>query len=236
MRSLKGLAALAAVWLLPSACTMVGVHDLEAMTAVEFGPSETIRFCVLHAPDVPEEKARRLMTAVGREFDRYRLDVEVPWVKPWVRPGFTVTAMLEDIVPRPIEPPCDRLVAMVGRHLGDALWGFVLPEVLGAVETVTHTKGYVVANMASLGQIGLSPAQGAVHESYHFLGCGHALGMGKCYLRIAEIKKMARANRAAGRDFFPGLTGDGQPITTRRQVHTVLRRVLELRPDPAPGS
>ena len=236
MRSLKGMAALAVVWLLLSACTMVGVHDLEAMSAVDFGPRETIRFCVLHAPDVPEEKARRLMTAVDREFDRYRLDVEVPWVRPWNRPGFTVTAMLEDIVPRPIEPPCDRLVAMVGRHLGDTLWGLVMPEVLGAVETVTHTKGYVVAILASPGQIGLSPAQGAVHESYHYLGCGHGLVMDECYRRIAEIKRMARANRGAGRDFFPGLTGNGRPINTRSQIQTVLRRALQPGPDTAPGS
>ena len=234
MNTVPGRLAAVAAALLLSACTMIGAHDLEAMRGVDFGPRETIRFCVLRADDVSEDRARALIIAVDREFDRFGLDVEAVWIRPWRRPGFTVTAILGDVVVRPLRPPCDRLVALVGRHLGDTLWGVVLPEVLGAVETVTHTKGYVVATFASLGQIGLGPTEGAVHESYHFLGCGHGLVMGECYRSIAAIKDHARRNRAAGRDFFPGLTTDGRPINTRNDAESHLHRAFGVSQGPAP--
>ena len=216
------------------ACTTIGVHDMEELAAVDFGPREIVRFCVLRAPDVDEDRARRLVAAVDAEFEPYGLDVEVSWMRPWERPGFAMESILADIVPRPLEPPCDRLMALVDRHLGDTVWGLVLPEVLGAVETVTHTKGYAVATMGSINQIASNPSSSAVHEAYHFLGCGHDLVMGECYRRIALIKGLARANRAAGRDFFPGLDPNGKPVTTRRQADTLLRRALNPSASPEP--
>lgn len=208
------------------ACTTIGAHDLETLNKTDFGPRESLRFCLLLDDSVPEPTARALMNEVAREFGRYAIDVQVTRTQAWTRPGFTVKEIIADVAIRPLEAPCDRLVAMVGRNLGDALWGLAMPEVLGAVETLTHSKGYVVARTASLNQAFSTPGATAVHESYHFLGCDHGLVMTECYRRIQAIKLAARRNRSLGRDFFPALGPQGRPIETREMVDATLRAAI----------
>lgn len=218
------LRLLAAVALLPalSACTTIGAHVPAHLEKTDFGPREALRFCLLVDENVGDERARALIGEVAAEFARYAIDVQVVRSEPWTRPGFGLEPIITDVVQRPLPAPCDRLVAVVGRHAGDALWGLVMPEVLGAVETATHTKGYVVGKVASLNQAISGPGSTTVHESYHFLGCDHGLLMTECYRRVQAIKAMARQNRAEGRDFFPGLDSEGRPIARREEVEAIL--------------
>ena len=119
--------------------------------------------------------------------------------------------MLRDLVARPLEAPCDRLLALVDRHVGDALWGLpLLPEIVGSVDTASMTRGYVVATRATLAQVWVRPTEVAAHEFYHLLGCPHAKSRVVCYRRIATLK---RAAGAAG--FFPSMTLDGTLVATR---------------------
>ena len=212
-------------WLLPACatalagCTTVGLPVPGARSRIDFGPRATIRLCVLRDTGVSEATAQQLVGAIDRAMDPYGIDVTAPWIRPWQRSAFFGEDILNgDIRRRPLEPPCDRLFALVGRNAADALWGLVLPETLGAVETTTHTRGFLVAQVASLNQLlSLSfsfPSRVAVHEFYHMLGCGHALSLSGCYRQIARTKSYFEP----GADFFPGLTRDLQPIRSRAEI------------------
>jgi hypothetical protein len=211
-------AAVLLLLLLPCACTMIGVDVPSRRAQLDFGPPVELRVCMLAAPDISAERAESVRAAIDREMALYGIRVRVPWVRPWERPAFFTTSMLPDLMRRPLERPCDRLVALVGRHLGDTLWGFVFPEILGAVEETTHTRGVVVAGYLSPNQLLLSPSRTAIHEFYHLLGCGHSLWKLGCYDQIQRTKSY----RASEADFFPGLTRDKQPIRTRSGVDALL--------------
>lgn len=217
------------VALLTSNCTTVGVHDVAAMKTVDFGAPEEIRFCILADAGISEEDARNLMARVGEEFSRYGLVVTVPWVRPWVRHDFFMAGLMEDVWSLPLEAPCDRLFAFVGRNVGDFLFGLLGMETLGAADTVTFTRGYVVAQRVSLAQVFVGPEQALIHESYHLLGCVHQLKLFNCYTHIRDLKQFKRANRERGDDFFPGVTASGQPINSRQAadalVHAAVQRL-----------
>src|SRR6267142_815512 len=74
-------------------------------------------------------------------------------------PGFMMDGIMEAITREPLRAPCDRVMALVNRHLGDIAWNVLqLPEVLGAVNDETLTHAYTVARRASLNQVLESPA------------------------------------------------------------------------------
>jgi hypothetical protein len=191
---LSGLLAL-------SGCTTVGVHTA-ARESVDYGPPATVRVCLLQAADIPPERAEALKRTVREEFAQYGLNIEVPWVREWTRPGFQVGSIMRDLLERPLEPPCDRLFGLVDRHAGDFAWGLVLPEILGAVDEVTATRGYAVATFGSLNQLVSTPEQTIVHEFYHLFGCPHGVTLSDCYPKIAALKAAAQPEA----DFFPGVS------------------------------
>jgi hypothetical protein len=191
--SLSGLLAL-------TGCTTVGMHT-QARKKVDFGPPATVRVCLLKTSDISERRAETLQGVVQREFAQYGLHIEVPWVREWQRPGFEVGSILNDLLQRPLEPPCDRLFGLVDRHLGDFAWGLVMPEVLGAVDGPSATRGYVVATFGSVNQLFMFPEQAIVHEFYHLFGCPHGFTLSKCYQSIAAVKAAVQPDA----DFFPGV-------------------------------
>lgn len=201
-----------------ASCTTVGAHSARRQ-AVDYGPMATLRVCVLQAEGVSDARVAELIVAARRELAPYGIGVAVPWIRPWERQGFGHEALFEDIVRRPLEPPCDRLLAFVGRDARDFLWGLALPEVLGQVDDATHTRGFVVATRASLNQLFLPPAKVTVHEFYHLLGCPHSGSLDKCYARIAGLKRATRP----GADFFPGVDAQGRWLLTREETNELLR-------------
>jgi hypothetical protein len=201
-----------------SGCTSVGMHTKER-SAVDYGPPAKMRVCALRTEDVSEQRVNDLIEAVNKEFSAYSIEVTVPWIRPWTRPGFTVYGIFDDLARRDLEPPCDRLVAFVDRHFGDFMWGLVLPEVLGAVDDDTHTHGYVVANSVTSGQAYVPPKDATIHEFYHLLGCPHSATLRRCYGRIADLKRGLDPNA----DFLPGVARDGSLLLTREVANTTLR-------------
>ncbi|WP_206861729.1 hypothetical protein [Lysobacter changpingensis] len=208
-----------------SGCTSVGVQT-GMRHALDYGPRMQLRVCVLHTPDVKPARVDALIRAVNDEFADYGIEVVVPWSRPWQRAGFSHERLFDDIARRELEAPCDRLVAFVDRNAGDALWGLLMPEVLGMVDEATHTRGYVVATRASLNQLFVSPAKATVHEFYHLLGCPHAESMDACYQRIAALKQA----RAEGADFVPGVDGEGEFVMTREMANRTLHLALAGQP------
>ncbi|WP_309262061.1 hypothetical protein [Lysobacter arvi] len=219
MRRARSLAVLVVVSTLALAgCSSVG-HHTAGRDAYDYGPQATLRVCVLHTDDVGADRVQALIGAVDREFAAYGIRVVVPWTRAWKRAGFSHEALFDDVAQRTLEAPCDRLVAFVDRNAGDFLWGLVMPEVLGAVDQATHTRGYVVATRASLNQLFSSPTATSVHEFYHLLGCPHAATMTGCYARIARLKRAILPEA----DFFPGVAPDGSFLRTREAVNDRVR-------------
>jgi len=215
------LVILATVVLGIGGCTTVGVNTRER-TTIDYGPPVWLSVCVLRSPGVTPERVDGLVTAVNAEFAPYGIRIVVPWQRPWTRAGFTHSSLFDDVASRDLEPPCDRLVALVDRNAGDFLWGLVMPEILGEVDNATHTRGYIVATTGSVNQIFEPPSKAAVHEFYHLLGCPHALSLSKCYHLIAALK--SHVDPAKG--FVPGITANGGFLMTRAEANAIRRSAI----------
>ncbi len=200
-------------------CTTIGAHTQER-GKVDYGPAQGLEVCLLKSEDVPPERVEELVAAVNQEFGPYAITVSVPWVHPWQRPSFTASGIMEDVMVRDLEPPCDRLVALVDRHAGDFVWGLLLPEILGEVDDITRTRGFVVATWGSINQVFMEPSAATVHEFYHLVGCGHGVSKSKCYHEIAAMK----AARPPDSDFMPGLTKDHEYLLTVDAANEALRK------------
>ena len=205
------------------ACTTVGMHTRER-AKLDYGPPLTMQICLLRAPGVSEQRATELMNAVRKELALYNIDVVVPWTRDWQRVGFTANAMFErDLYRRELEPPCDRLVALVDRHAGDFVWGLLgMPEVLGAVDDETHTHGMVVAIAVTESQLYITPEDAAVHEFYHLLGCPHAATLTRCYSIIAKLKSQTDPKVS----FVPGIAANGDFLFSREAVNEALKETI----------
>ena len=205
-------------------CTTVGIPDKQAIQNIDFGPPEKLRICMYKDTNISEQQAADIITALQQEFSHFGLIIEVPWVKPWERPAYTGNEIMKNFAACPLEAPCDRLLALVGRNVTDFLWGMVMPEIHGAVENVSMTKGFVVAEIGSVNQVmSMSSANRiAIHETYHLLGCDHSLDAKPCYEKIKLVKKIARRNRTDGNDFFPSIPLDKQILFSRSEVEKKL--------------
>src|SRR2546427_664069 len=142
---------LLALWIIAmTACTSMGSHNVLARSDIDFGPAERLSFCLLVDEGITERAARQLMNDAWREEGAlYGLNIEVVSVVPWRRPAYTMQGILDALLQHPLHPQCDRVFALIGRDVGDVVWGLVgLPEVLGAVDDNTSTHGYAVVPRA----------------------------------------------------------------------------------------
>lgn len=212
-------------------CTTVGITDKETIENIDFGPPEILRICIYKDVNVSEQQADEIIAALRQEFSQFGLEIEVPWVKPWKRPAFAADEILNDFACCPLESPCDRLLALVGRNFKDFLWGIVMPEIHGAVEVVSMTKGFVVAEIGSFNQLVSmnNAARIAIHETYHLLGCDHSFDAKPCYEKIKAVKKVAKRNRLAGRDFFPSVPLNQHVLISRIDVEKKLEPYQKIR-------
>lgn len=212
-----------ALGVLATGCTSVGFHDLAKRNKMDFGPSVTMRICLLQDRDVSQAQADSIKAALRKELRPYGIEVIYPWVQPWDQPGFWSSTQLQGLLNAPLVPPCDRVFGLADRHVGDFLWSIFLPSVMGEVETLTHTRGFAASGWGTHDLLGFySPESIAVHEGYHLLGCGHALSMDDCYEQIRMVKVIAIQDRERGNDFFPAVSKDGHVLRTREEVDTVL--------------
>lgn len=192
-----------------------------------------LRVCVLKDTGISCRQTDRILVALTRQMAQHGIAVSVPWIRDWQRPGFFETDISRSVAAYPLIAPCDRILTLVGRDFKDFAWGLFMPEILGAVELLTRTKGYVVASIGSLNQL-LSfrpPAAGAIHELYHMLGCDHGLSGQTCAAKIDAIKEQARRNRKNGQDFFPGVDGAGDLLLTRTAVEAEFNPYLPQAPE-----
>ncbi|TAN38820.1 MAG: hypothetical protein EPN25_12860 [Nitrospirae bacterium] len=201
-----------------SGCSTLGLPQQDKLKQIDFGAPETIRFCILKDDRVAQAKVDELIEAIRLELSQYALNMDIPWVRPWKRPGFWIKDIHADLAARPLEEPCDRLLAFAGTSAGDFILG---AQTYGSVETTSRTKGFVFAEWYSLVELlsFYSPQSVAVHESYHLLGCKHGVTMEACYDQLKRIKAITAKQRKAGNDFFPGIGEDDQLLLSRDEVN-----------------
>ena len=205
-----------------SGCTGIGFHNADTRAKLDFGAPDSVALCVYIDKGISEREARELIAdAWNQEGRLYGLAIDVVKVVPWKRRGFMMDGIMETITRQPLTAPCDRVMALVNRHLGDIAWNLLqLPEILGAVNDDTLTHGYTVARRASLNQVFESPADVARHEIYHMLGCDEHFNMARCYAQIAMLK---RFKQARGDTFFPAWDSINKRIVaTRDEVNARL--------------
>jgi hypothetical protein len=183
-------------------CTSVGLHDSAARQQLDFGPPGSVALCLYVDDGISEQFARTLIEDAWRdEAPLYGISVNVVKVVRWSRPAFQMNGIMDAIARVPLQPPCDRILALIGRNAGDFMWNLLpLPEVLGAVDDQTLTHGYTVARWATLNQVFSSPTSVTRHEIYHFLGCDEHFEMRHCYKQIQALKQWKQAHQS---DFFP---------------------------------
>lgn len=225
----RGLASIAAsaVLVLLAGCTSVGFHSGAARAQLDFGAADTVALCLYLDDGVSEEQARALVDDAWRdEGALYGLHMRVARVTRWQRPAFMMDGIIDALVREPLTPGCDRILALIGRHVGDVVWGVLgLPEVLGAVNDETLTHGYAIARRASLNQIFTSPTSIVRHEIYHLLGCDEHFNMKRCYAQIAALKRWKQVQRS---DFFPAWDlANQRMLVSREAVNARLARVAE---------
>lgn len=209
-------------------CSTIG-FDPPPDLSVDFGRAEKLRICALvDEPSVSQMDVENLLNQVNKDFQKFNIEVVVPWYRKWVRAGFAADEIIAALAVEELTEPCDRILAFVGRDFKDVLVGLIGVEVLGAVDTVTHTRGYVVAQVGSFNQILEPPNKVALHESLHLLGCHHSLSIRDCYILVSKMKRSARKNRDEGNDFFPGVTRLGKVVSSRSEVNDLERNALNL--------
>lgn len=223
-----------AVLLLTAGCTSIAVDYtlVDGPLAAAEDPV-LLRVCVLKDTRISCDRTDAIIAALTREMAHHGIAVSVPWIRDWQRPAFFESGITRGIAAYPLEAPCDRILTLVGRDYKDFAWGLLMPEVLGAVEQLTHTKGYVVAGIGSLNQLLSlrSPFAGAIHELYHMLGCDHDMSGRICTAKIDAIKEQARQNRENGQDFFPGIDKTGRLLLTRTAVEAEFEPFVQQPPD-----
>jgi hypothetical protein len=226
----QGLATGLACALALAGCASIG--QSASPNAYDFGAPRVLRVCVLRDPPVSEARVAELIDAWRTELAPLGITVSLPWVRTWPRPAYSGRGIAEAIATIPLEPGCDRLLAMIGRHAGDAAYALLsaiipAPEYLGWVDNITQTRGFVVAAWSiSLNQViagGL--ADTLIHEGYHLLGCRHEV-MADCYATIARLKRDAQG------EFFPSQGDGGWVAETREAANAALAQARWARPDP----
>ncbi len=208
-------------------CSTIGPTGvLPEGSDIELGPAVELRVCLYKDADVSDKRATGIVKAIQEEFAQYGLIIKVPSIRVWERPSFNPKSILRDIATQRLEPPFDRNLVLVGRNMGEFLRG-MQPEIFCAVETWTHTKGFVVAEMGSLNELSSykSPHRAAVHQFYHMLGVEHEDGKQVICEKIARLKRLAIENRKSGQDFFPGISSKGKLYMSRSAVNRRFRLV-----------
>ncbi|EMJ97787.1 hypothetical protein LEP1GSC193_3374 [Leptospira alstonii serovar Pingchang str. 80-412] len=202
-------------------CTMIGFHRDKIRREIDFGEEETLRLCVWKDVKVSEKELTELVETWNKELEYYKIRISLSDVKDWERPGWTGATIMDQVFYAELPLQCDRLLAVAGGKLSDtvfelvgivfALFGIPSFQILGAVETKTGTRGYILGQTRTISHwLSGGAEETLIHEGYHLLGCKHSFFLSDCYVRIRTLKELKRKNREAGTPFFPSIDEEGK--------------------------
>jgi hypothetical protein len=200
-----------------SGCTMIGIDHPTMRKAIDFGPPQTVNFCVYLDKGVTPSDANRLLASWNEtEADKYQLYINPMAYDLKVREGFTRGSIDLEMAQMSLHGKCDRAIWFVNRTPADyaygtaltmaALTGVPIPEILGETDDPTLTRVYVYTKADSFNGVILRPWRVTRHELYHALGCAKHYDMPDCYERIRTLK--ARRDHLVAEQYFAGI---GEP-------------------------
>lgn len=213
-------------------CTTVGFHSETDRKKFDFGGQTEMKVCTYYEPGISREEIDSLFSEWNSELQLYSIKAVPTSLTEMERPGFYGSDILNHLFRLKLSENCDRLLYLKGRNASDILFevftlglfaviGIKL-EIQGAVETATHTRGYIKAKYISLLQLMFtSPESTLVHEGYHLLGCGHQLFMEDCYSQIYRTKKLTEKPETE-KNFFPSYTTKGTEFKSRKSVNAYI--------------
>jgi hypothetical protein len=154
----------------------MGMHDRGAMSAQDFGPVKTMTVCV-HAETFQE---LTVFQETERELAQYGLRLDLRYLGPWERPGFTYHSIYAGLLALPRPAGCHKLFALMRQTAGDYAWALLgLPTVYGvAGGTTEYDRAYAVLDAGHVN-----------HEVHHLLGCTEHFNLAGCYPIIADFKR-----------------------------------------------
>jgi len=219
---------------------MIGVDRPAIRQAMDFGPPKTVKLCVYLDDGITRQEADELLSGWNSsEAPKYDLYVEPVSYSSLKRKAFFHGGIMDQLLQVPLPNRCDRALWFVNRSVGDVLYGFgpatVLgaPVVLGEVDDLTLTHGFVLAKTASLSQLFESPETVTTHEIYHLLGCGQHFDMPRCYRQIQRLKVEELKLRASNYDarigeqpFYPTWNNldETRLLRSRKEVEAAIDR------------
>lgn len=187
------------LFLFLSSCTTIGFHNPAKRNALDFGPEKKLKFCIYYDPKISDTRIQSLIEALSKELKLYKIQVQVAIKKEYPRKYFFTEDSLNLLMNEELPRECDRIMALFPRNIFDFLLAIPFPEILGVVETYTRTRGLIYADYFTPNLLlGATPSRTFIHETYHLLGCDHALIMNECYERIQKAK-----NLNSNYPFFP---------------------------------
>lgn len=180
-------------------CTTVGFHNKSKLQTLDFGEEKELKLCLYYDPEISKSRLANLISNLSKELELYKIKLTVTQKKEYKRKYFFTEDSLQLLLQEKLPKNCDRILALFPRTIWDFLLAIPFPEILGVVETYTRTRGLVYADYFTPNILfGATPTRILVHESYHLLGCDHALWMDECYLRIQYAKQLYNNSQ-----FFP---------------------------------
>ncbi|MDX1959412.1 MAG: hypothetical protein SFU98_12615 [Leptospiraceae bacterium] len=205
-------------------CTTIGFHNNSSYSKLNFGAELDYTICILQDSGISDSRVESIVSDLKEELKLYNINLKVGWQRPWVRPSFWTGGIIRDVEMIKLEKPCDRIMAFVSRSIFDFILAIPLPEILGAVETNTHTRGmiyadYLTPNIILLG----TPSRVLIHENYHFLGCDHDFEMTNCYDSILLLKKSSKIEKT----FFHTFSWSGKILKDRESTNQILNSSKE---------
>lgn len=190
--------------LLFTSCTTIGFHNYSQLQSLDFGEEKELRFCLYQDPKITNEQIDKLVYSLSQELKLYKIKLKITQKKEYRRKYFFTEDSLNALLQENLPIECDRILALFPRNIWDFLLAIPLPEILGVVETYTRTRGLVYADYFTPNLLlGATPQRIFIHESYHLLGCDHALWMDECYSRILYAKQIQ-----SNSTFFPSFGTD----------------------------
>ena len=75
----------------------------------------------------------------------------------------------------------------------------------------------------------MPPGKAMPHEFRHLLGCRDSDSPEACRDKASALRRQATLGRAAGSDFFPGISPEGVPIRSREAADRALRAAVQRR-------
>ena len=211
----------------------MGIDHPALRDSIDYGKPEQVRLCVYLDDGLTPDDANRLLESWNEEARIYKLYLVPVSYDHMSRTGFFHQQIISQVTQIPLGPSCDRILYFVNADLGDVAYGIAsvtigLPQVLGEVDDPTLTHGYVLARVASLVQLAMTPARVTEHELFHLLGCPAHFNMPDCYSRVSKLKlakqQLERRGyyaRAGERPFYPTFaSGSGGMLLLRSQVNS----------------